>query len=576
GMVNAPERLREPLVRRNGVLEPASWEEALDVAASRLSEIAGQHGGGAIGGIGSPRLTNEEAYLFGKLMRAVLRTNHLDYRTNSKRPFSAASLARLLSLAPPEGSLVGLRRAALVLLVGSDITSENPWSEKQIIQSVSRNGGEVILAYPRRVRQVEYASRWLRYAPGGEAALVRALADAAAGQTGAAFPNGAAEVPPEEIVACVDRLRSTPNAVVVVGPGVTCGADPDEAMNAVADLVEALRSTGRTGVHVVVQALANNTRGAQDMGLLPDTYPGYTGMAVEHFAKAWGESLPAMPGLHTPGMLAAAARGDVKALYVVGANPMVTFPDGLRVREALAKVEFLVVQDLFLTATAREADVVFPAASFAEKDGTFTNMEGRVQRVRRALEPVGACRADWEVFVEMARRLGAGWSYLSPREVALELASTVPLYGVVNDAALEGALSPIRVPNPAMPTGGGRASAQPLSSRQEANQEAFPFVLMTGQWLFHCGTLSTWAPEMRLLSGQAYVEVAPEDAARLEIAHGERVRLVSARGEIMVMAHLQPGGTPGILFLANHFADPPVNLLLDGEVAVDRVRIEKV
>ena len=240
GVVNNPDRLTQPLIRRDGQLVPASWEEALALVASRLQEIREKHGPDAIGGIGSEKVTTEEAFLFGKFLRTVVGTNNVDYRTGSKRMFAATSLARLLALAPPEGSMRRLERAGLTVLLGTDITSENPWTEKMIIKAVTKNRGKQILAYPRKVRQTQYTSQWLCHAAGAEAALVRALADGAAGKGVAGDAAGALGVPAGEVDAFLKQMQDAADVVLVAGPLILGGADPDAAMAAVADLAEAL------------------------------------------------------------------------------------------------------------------------------------------------------------------------------------------------------------------------------------------------------------------------------------------------------------------------------------------------
>ena len=577
GMVNSPERLTRPLVRRDGKLVEATWDEALDHVATRLSEIRAQAGPQAIGGIGSERVTNEEAYLFGKLMRGVLGTPNVDYRAGAKRGFSARWLACLLGLMPEEGAFQRIRHAALTVMVGSDLTSETPWTEKQVILAVTRHGGKQLLAYPRRVRQVEYASQWLRHAPGTEPALLRGLADLLAGEARPEEVAAATGVTPEEIQSFLGQIQAAPDVVFLLGPGVTAGADPDAAMAAAAELVERLRAGGKDRVHVVLPALANNTRGVQDMGLLPDTYPGYAGMDPGGFVAEWGSGLPDRPGWSTPEMLAAADRGDLRALYVMGANPAVTFPDGDLTRRALEKVEFLVVQDLFLTPTAECADVVLPAASFAEKEGTFTSGEGRVQRLRLAVEPAGESRPDWEILSDLARRLGQDWNYLSLGEITREIAAVVPLYAGVSLPALDLPVSRSfvrwdRLPALAASRAGAREPAPAPAATLPKDGESF--ALMHGPMLFHSGTLSTWAEEMRRIAQHAYVEVAQADAERLGIRDGARVRLVGARAEVEVQAHVQPEGTPGILFVPLHFPEPELNRLLDVTAAVDRVKLE--
>lgn len=583
GVVNSTERLKQPLIRRDGQLVPATWDEALEHVATRLREIRDQHGPGAIGGIGSQRCTNEEAYLFGKLLRGVLGTNHIDCRTEAKRAFQASTLARLLALAPVEGALRRLRTARLVVLVGSDATSENPWCEKQILQAVRKDRQRLLLAYPRRIRLVEHAAQWLRHAPGAEPDLLRGLAALAANEAEPGEVAASTGVAAGEVAAFAKEMQEAGDVVIVLGPGVFAGANPEGAMTAAVELVRALAGR-RSGAgqprraDVVVQAPYNNTRGAQDMGLLPDTYPGYAGMDVTGFGE-WGDELPRTPGMSTGEMLAA-EEGTLKALYIMGANPAVAFPDGHLAVGALRRVEFLVVQDLFLTPTAREADVVLPAASFAEKDGTFTSLEGRVQRVRRAIDPPGQARADWEILTDLAVRLGAPWSYLSPAEIAREIARLVPLYAPLNYVVLDLPVSNLMVrvedrSETIGPGAGPEGGARRGRAQGGGPSGDYPFVVMVGEMLFHSGTLSPWADEMRRLAPHSYVEIAAEDAARLGIADGERVRLVSPGGELSLCAHVQPNGTPGILFLPRHFAESPANALLRREAGVDRVRVEK-
>jgi NADH-quinone oxidoreductase chain G len=478
--INSQERLRKPLIRRNGLLQPATWEEAITEVATRLREIEKRRGPQAIGGIGSTHTTNEEAYLFQKLLRAGLGTNNVDH-FHGRFP------------APREGdlpwawtdSLAGLDRASHIVLLGANPYERQPIVDLRIRKAI-RRGARVHVLTPEPNRLDRLAAGTLRYAAGQTGTVARALlgivaaeagskppatgskppatgskppaGDPAAGgmlargtyaeehsellaqlraeATDAALEKAAetANVSLEELRALAREIASSDGAVLLYDEMATLEPSGAALAEDVLTLALLTGNFGRLGAGAGPLFEDNNSLGARDMGLLPDLLPGYRSLdddeARDALAAAWGRRLPLARGLTYDEMLA----GRVSALWVMGADPARHLRD-----EQLARLEaldFLVVQDLYLTETARRAHVVLPALAYTEKDGTFTNTERCVQVVRQAMQPLPQAKADWEILVAVARGLGLGWAYLSPAEILSEIGRTTPLYAGASRRAL--------------------------------------------------------------------------------------------------------------------------------------------
>jgi predicted molibdopterin-dependent oxidoreductase YjgC len=346
----------------------------------------------------------------------------------------------------------------------------------------------------------------------------------------------------------------------------------------------------------------NNVQGACDMGGLPNVYPGYqavTDSAIRSkFEAAWGSSLPPKPGLTIPEMVDAAASKKIKAFYLMGENPLLSEPDISHAREALEKLDFLVAQDIFLSETAQLADVVLPGASFAEKDGTFTNTERRIQRVRKAIEPVGDAKPDWWITCQIAKKMGhSGFDFTSPSKVMDEIASLTPSYGGISYKRLEkgGLQWPCPTPkHPGTPIlhtkqftrGKGRFIPLAYKPPMELPDKKYPLILTTGRSLyhFHTGTMTRKVEGLNILKQEA-VEINPRDASVLGIADGEKVKVVSRRGEVTATARITEVSPAGVVFMAFHFAESPANMLTNPvidpvakipEYKVCAVRVEKL
>jgi NADH-quinone oxidoreductase subunit G len=443
--VERGDRLKRPLIRRNGKLQSASWEEALSLVSERLVGIAHEHGPDSVGGIGSAWVTNEANYLFQKLFRSVVGTNNLDYP------------GRMPDAARPVGAMADLRRADSVFLLGLDPLKSSPLVEMFLRRIAIMYDVKLIVAHPQEVPLARFGL-WLPYKPGTENVLCQGVARAILDTTLAKYPAG-----------CQEEWEAWANSVTVEEAAEASGASA-EAMRQAAWILsedrygigvhstdvghgpkgeanlEALRRLmGMAGSHGPFYiAERPNTAGAMDVGVAPHRLPGPARLedaeARRRLARAWAieeASLPAQPGLTEAEMF---EPGALKAMAIMGSRHC---PPGDAVCQALEGLEFLVVQDIFLTETAAYADVVLPACSFAELDGTYTNLKGRVQRVHRALRPVGDSRADWKILAELGWRMAATekrkvrWAYSAPAEIMAEIARTVPAYGEISYATLD-------------------------------------------------------------------------------------------------------------------------------------------
>ncbi|HLW01558.1 MAG TPA: NADH-quinone oxidoreductase subunit NuoG [Ktedonobacterales bacterium] len=442
--VNSPERLRAPLVRKNGQLEEATWDEALDLVATKLQEIAKRDGPHAVGGIGSTHTTNEESYLFQKLFRAAIGTNNVDHHHGLFPQTEAGQLPWAWT-----DSIAGLDKASHIVLFAADPYERQPIIDLRIKKAL-RAGAKIYVVANKPTRLDRLATLRLEYQPGQLDAVVRGLLNVVLTENLARgpyveqhpeflnslqTPTGAAEhaariagVDAEALRALAREIAGAKGAVLLYDERA---ARDEEAPALAADLLNLTLATGnvgRPGAGVGPLFEDNNSLGARDMGVLPNSLPGYADLenaALRSLLRqVWGISAPKKPGLSYEEMLG----GGVKALYVIGADPAHHLPSP----DALKGLEFLVVQSLSLNETAKYADVVLPGQSFAEKEGTFTNTERCVQAVRQAMRPLAGPLPDWQILTELGRRMNQDWHYASPREILAEIARVVPIYSGLN------------------------------------------------------------------------------------------------------------------------------------------------
>jgi formate dehydrogenase alpha subunit len=522
-------------------------------------------------------------------------------------------------------SIEDILESKCILAVGTNTTSAHPIIGLRVRKAV-RGGAKLIVANPREIELCRMADLFIRHRPGTDVAMLCGMAKVivdeglwdrefvgercenfdAFRESLAAFDPATVEnitgVPKEEIAKAARLYASTRPAALLYSMGITQHSHGTDNVLACGNLAMLTGNIGRPGAGVNPLRGQNNVQGSCDMGGLPDVFPGYQKVespaARRKFEAAWGTQLPPKPGLTLTEIFAGATRGDIKAIYLVGENPVISDPDAHHVEEAIKKLEFFVVQDLFLTETAEMADVVLPAASFAEKDGTYTNTERRVQRVRRAIEPLG--RPDWLIICELAKRMGAtGFDFQHPSQIMDEAASLTPSYGGISYSRLEGA--GLQWPCPSAdhpgtpilhtarfntPNGKGRFVPLKFIPPAELPDDEYPLILTTGRSLyqFHTGTMTRKVAGLNALHGRELLEINPEDAGRLGIADGDSVRVSSRRGMVSASARLTANSPRGVVFMTFHFVETRTNLLTSPfvdpvaktpEAKVCAVRVEK-
>jgi len=665
--VQSPARLSAPLVRRPaGAPAKTTWDQALSIVVQRLHEIKVQYGPDAIGIIASAKCTNEENYLAQKLARAVIGTNNVDSCAALCHKPTLEGLQAAFGWGAMTNSIPDIEKAGCIFVIGSNTTETHPIVALRIKWAVKK-GAKLIVANPREIDLCRFAHLWLRHQPGSDVALINGLTrviveeelwdsafvsqnctglDPLIASLQAYSPEQVSKitgVPTQDIVMAARLIATggrhpgyvmppvyyrlmeevgiqgeTAHTSIIYGTGITHHANAIDGVRALANLAMLTGDLGVAGGGLNPLAGQNNMQGACDMGALPNYLPGYQSLAdpevCAKFAAAWNSELPERAGLTLTGMLAAAHQGSLKALYVIGENPMLAAPDLNFVQEALQKLDFLVVQDIFFTETAQLADVVLPGVSFAEKDGTFTNTERRVQRVYKALEPVGDSKPDWWIITELARRLQqiskppvpasdsslrsfADWDYIHPATVMSEIATLTPLYGGISYDRLEkGGLqwpcySLSEPGTPILYAGGfGERKGQflPVEYRPPAEQPdaEYPLLLTTGRILFHyhAGRLTMHSKGLMAIRPEGYAELHPDDARPLNITDDDLIKISSRRGQVVTKARLNEAALPGTVFMTIHYAESAVNCLMgrpagdDGhmpELKYCPVRVEK-
>ncbi|MEW6547005.1 MAG: formate dehydrogenase subunit alpha [Bacillota bacterium] len=599
--LHSPDRLTRPLIREGDTFREATWDEALDLVARRLGEIKEKYGSDSLAGLCSAKCTNEENYLFQKLVRAVWGTNNVDHCARLCHASSVVGLGMAYGSGAMTNSLADLEQASLYFVIGSNTTEGHPVLSLRVKRGL-RAGARLIVADPRRTELAERADIFLQHLPGTDVALLGAMIhvileeglenrDFVAERTegiedlrasvAGLTPEYAQEVtgvPAGLIRQAAREYARAERAAILYAMGITQHTTGTDNVLAIAALAAICGQVGREGTGVNPLRGQNNVQGACDMGGLPNVLPGYQSYRDEglrqKFEAAWGRSLPTGDGLTVVEMMEAASRGRIRGMYIMGENPMLSDPDLGHVEEALRSLEFLVVQDIFLTETARLAHVVLPAAAFAEKEGTFTNTERRVQRLRRAILPPGEALPDWEIICRISTRMGYPMHYGSPAEIMDEIARLVPSYGGMGYPYLgeDGKQWPCPHPgHPGTPIlhrekfARGRARLFPLEFRPPAEvpDSEYPLYLTTGRILFHyhTGSMTRRSRGLQAIRPHPYVEVHPETAARLGVRDGDMVEVTSRRGSICLRALVTDRTAPGVVFIPFHYAEAAANVL---------------
>ena len=598
--VGSGDRLTEPLIKRNGIFEPASWEEALTLVSSKFNEIKAENGPDALAGFSCSRATNEDNYVFQKMVRAAFGTNNVDNCARVCHSASVHGLAQTLGSGAMTNPIADITEDVdMILLVGSNPEEAHPVIGAQIRQAIQR-GTQVVVVDPRKINLVKDSALHLQVQAGTNVAfangmmhviLKEGLADhhfieertegfldlekMVADYT----PEKVAEIchiHPEDLIQAARMYAKAEKAPIIYCLGVTEHSTGTEGVMSMSNLAMLVGKVGKPGCGVNPLRGQNNVQGACDMGCMPYDFPGYQKVnnpeVIDKFEKAWHVPLNRNTGLTSTKVLPAATAGNVKGLYIFGEDPIVTDPDTGHVRQALESLDFLVVQELFMTETAAYADVVLPGISYAEKDGTFTNTERRVQRVRKAVEPRGQAREDYEIFCEVMTRMGYPCAYESAKEIMKEISAVTPSFGGINYERLEkeSLQWPCRsLTDPGTPImhvgsfarGKGLFKAIPYKQAQELPDEEYPYLMSTGRMLYHYNTraMTGRTEGINQIANHSYIEINAVDAQALGIQEGDKVEVHSRRGKIETYAAVGNRVFPQEVFMTFHFPDGNVN-----------------
>ena len=583
----------------------ATWDEALSLVAQELLRIRQAHGPDSLATFASAKCSNEENYLLMRMFRGAIGTNNVDHCTRLCHSTSVAAMNRALSTAAASGSMREIEEACdVIFIAGANTTESHPVFGALIKRAVAR-GATLIVADVRRTELAALADIHLQLMPGSDVALYSAmlryilaagLADErfiAARTTGIEAVRAAVEpytlalgeritgVPAETIRLAAERYARGPNTSTLWAMGLTQHATGTDIVASLLNLLLACGMIGRWGAAMVPIRGQNNVQGASDMGAIPFAYTDYRPVtdpaARAEYARTWGvpeESLSLRAGLMVTEM--ANAGSGVRGLYVMGENPVISDPDVAHAENWVRGLEFLAVQDLFLTETARWADVVLPGSSFAEKQGTYVNTERRIQLAQPALEPPGSARLDLDILADLSARLGLPAPGTNPESVMQEIARVTPSWRGVTYAALEGAGLQYPVSHDGhpgtpylfaerFPTADGRAKLVPVEylPPSELPDAEYPFVMNTGRQMYHwhTGTMTRRSEGLDSREPVPIVELNPDDAAELGVAEGDTLRLVSRRGAILIGARLSRRQARGQVFVPFHFREAAANLL---------------
>jgi formate dehydrogenase alpha subunit len=614
-------------------LEPAPWDEALDLVATRFVEIYRQHGADALATFLCAKATNEDNYLAQKLFRAVFRTNNIDHCTRLCHAGSVVALQLALGSSAMSNTASECVLSDVFIVTGSNTAESHPIIALQMKEAVRKHGAKLIVADPRRVEMVDFAELWLCHRPGTDVPLFSAIAHvivneglhnkkfiAERTENFDAFVKSLEDftpqyaelicgVPANDIVRAARLYANAKNGAIYWALGIPESTHGTDNAMSLIHLALLTGHIGRPGTGLNPLRGQNNVQGASDAGAMPWHFPGYQEVDkpenVARFAAKWGAAPPPKRGLTTTEIVSAAGDGRVKAMFIMGENPLMSEPNLHHARECLSNLEFLVVQDLFINETGELADVFLPSTSALEKEGTFTNTDRRVQRVRKVIEPLGQARADWEIICELAQRIEhklgvshtAYWSFESPAEVLQEMGELVPAYAGITYERI--AHEGLQWPVPTIEHQGtshlfaesfsrGRGKFHPLRyhpAKEEPDAE-YPLILTTGRLLYHWhGGTITRHSQIDHAAPEPLVEINPLDAQSLRIEDSAWVRVTSRRGTLELRAKVTPKSSQGVVFIPFHFAEAAANeltndaldpLALIPEYKVSAVRVEAI
>lgn len=614
--VHSHDRLTKPLIKRNGKFEEASWDEALNLIAEKFTAIRDKYGPDSLAGYASAKCTNEDNYLFQKFIRTVFGTNNIDYCTRLCHASTVTAMLKAIGDGAGSNPIEDFETVDCLFVTGNNIIDTHPITATYVKRGAAK-GQKIIVVDPKWTPLVRYATVWLQPKLGTDVALLNGLChiiikngwinrkfiaerveggmeafsqleDLVSNYTPAEV--AAITLVPEDKLELAARLYATsPTSMIATGMGLSQQVTGTHNVFCLINMMLITGQVGRERCGINPPRGQNNVQGATDVGCSPANYPGYIPVLNDDnrrkVAGVWGvpyESLSARPGLTTIEIMQAAYDGRIKAMYIMGENPMISDPNLNHTEEALERMEFVVVQDIFHTETTPFADVVLPASSWAEKEGTFVNSDRRVLRVRKAVECPGEARVDWKIIHELAKRMGKPMTgYRDEAEIFAELAKVTPIMGGINFERLEKGSIQWPCPSPDHPgtptlyldtfntqTGRGKLFPVEYTPQNEKVDGEYPLMLNSGRLLYHyhTATMTRRTKALRDFVDEAFALMHPNDAAREGITEGCRVRLESRRGVIETTARISEEVLEGEVFMPWHFTESQVNRLTRDEL----------
>ncbi|MGI3072942.1 formate dehydrogenase subunit alpha [Vibrio alginolyticus] len=602
--IGSEERLTTPLIRKDGWLQPASWEEAIQLIASKFSGIKQDFGSNALAGFSSAKTTNEDNYAFQKFVRRELGTNNVDHCARLCHASSVTGLEASLGSGAMTNDIPSIKHSDVIFIIGSDTTSAHPIIASHIKQAIRHHGARLIVADPKRVDMAEHAELYMAHRPGTDVMLLNGVMQQIIKNgwydqeyieervdgfdtllqevMSPAYNLDKVElvtgVKAEDIQAMARMIGTADRTAVYYSMGITQHTTGHDNVRSIANLQLLCGNIGIEGGGINPLRGQSNVQGACDMGALPNSFPGYqkvyNPIVRQKFAIEWNApNLPSEQGLTLTEIIDAACHRDVRGMYIMGENPVLSDPNQAHVIEGLEALDFLVVQDIFLTETAQYADVVLPSCSFAEKAGHFTNTERRVQRVNPVVTAPGEAKEDWWIIQEIANAMGSDWDYHCVSDITNEIARVTPQYAGLRWDAItpNGVQWPSNKNNPAgtrimhqtqFTRGKGQMVGVPFRYAAELPDEEYPLVLTTGRVLeqFHTGTMTRKTKGLDNLAGPRAM-VSVEDAEALGISNGQRLTVSTRRGSIEIDAFVTKRIQKGVVFIPFHFVESPVNRL---------------
>jgi formate dehydrogenase alpha subunit len=614
--VHSPDRLTTPLIKRNGKFEEASWDEALNLIATKFNDIKSKYGSDSLAGYASAKCTNEDNYLFQKFIRTAFGTNNIDYCTRLCHASTVTAMIKAIGDGAGSNPIEDFETVECLFVTGNNIIDTHPITATYVKQGAAK-GQKIIVVDPKWTPLVRYASVWLQPKLGTDVALLNglvhiiiknkwvntsfinarvdggmeafAILDELTQKYTPQYVEEITSVPAEKLELAARLYATSATSMIATGMGMSQQVTGTHNVFCLINMMLITGQVGREKCGINPPRGQNNVQGATDVGCSPSNFPGYIPVINEENRKkvagVWGvpfEELSAKPGLTTVEIMQAAHEGAIKGIYIMGENPMISDPNLNHTEEAFKRMEFVVVQDIFHTETTQFADVVLPASTWAEKNGTFVNSDRRVLRVRKAVEYPGDAREDWRIIHELAKRMGKPMpNYRNEVEIFDELAKVTPIMAGISHSRLEEKSIQWPCPTPDhqgtptlylnkfnTPSGKGKLFPVEHVQQNERVNSEYPFMLNSGRLLYHyhTGTMSRRTKVLRNFVDAAFVLMHPNDAIKYGFEDGEKVNIESRRGELNTVLRVSDEVLEGELFMPWHFNESQVNRLTRDEL----------